>query len=100
MQLLNVFFIERNLVIIILSEVLSLKRKKRTVPDIQDILDNMPPGQRQVGQVDLQGDTACTLGLLPTVVDLCVAPHCPERVCRTVVQVIPQVSGRYLYCWV
>ena len=60
----------------------------------------MPPGQRQVGQVDLQWDAAGTLGLLPTVVHLRVAPHRPQRVGRPVVQVVPQVTGRYFYCWV
>ena len=64
---------------------------------MEDTVDYGPPGEGDVGQIDLQWDTTSSLGLLPVVEDLRVSSHRPDRVGGPVIQLVSQVSGSDLH---
>ena len=60
---------------------------------MEDTIDDSPPWEGDVGQIDLQWNTTSSLRLLPVVENLRVASHRPDRVGGPVIQLVPQVSG-------
>lgn len=64
---------------------------------MENAVDDGPPGQCDVGQVHLEGNTARPLSFFPVMEDLSVTPHSPDGIGRPVIQLISQVSGRDLH---
>ena len=64
---------------------------------MEDTIDYGPPGEGDVGQIDLQWDTTSSLRLLPVVENLRVSSHRPDRVSGPVIQLVSQVSGSDLH---
>ena len=42
-----------------------LECKEGRISDVQDVLDDVPPGQGEVGQLDVERGAGCSLRLLP-----------------------------------
>ena len=64
---------------------------------MEDTIDDSPPWEGDVGQIDLQWNTTSSLRLLPVVENLRVSSHCPDWVSGSVIQLVPQVSGSDLH---
>ena len=60
---------------------------------MKDTIDNGPPREGDVCQINLQRDTSSPLRLLPAVKDLGVSSHSPDRVGGPVIQLVSQVPG-------
>ena len=64
---------------------------------MEDTVNDSPPGESDVCQIDLQGNAASSLRLLPVVENLRVSSHRPDRVGGPVIQLVSQVSGSDLH---
>ena len=64
---------------------------------MKDTVDDSPPREGDVRQIDLQWDTTSSLRLFPVVENLCVSSHRPDRVGGPVIQLVSQVSGSDLH---
>ena len=60
---------------------------------LEDVVDDGPPGQRDVGDDCADGDALHPLGLAPRVEYLRVAAHRPEGVVLGLLELVQQVPG-------
>ena len=60
---------------------------------MKDTIDDGPPREGDVRQINLQRDTTSPLSLLPAVQDLRVSSHSPDRVGGPIIQLVSQVPG-------
>ena len=60
---------------------------------LEDVVDDGPPGQRDVSDDGSDGDALHPLGLAPRVEYLRVAAHRPERVVLGLLELVQQVPG-------